>query len=85
MHNTITGKPSSFHCGPEIHQMKLNNNWMKQVIKNPNWLEADQLGIYSTSAAEELKELNEGLPGSNPASGQSVARTRNHLISSPMT
>ena len=23
--NTMTGIPSSFHCGPEIQQMKLNN------------------------------------------------------------
>ena len=23
--NTIAGKPSSFHSGPEIKQMKLNN------------------------------------------------------------
>ena len=48
MANTITGKPSSLHCGPEIQQMKLNNKWMKQV-KNPNWQQADQLAIYKCS------------------------------------
>ena len=36
MANTVTGKPSSFHFGPEIQQRKLNNKWTKQV-KNPNW------------------------------------------------
>ena len=45
MADTITGKPSSLHCGPEIQQMKLNNTWTKQV-KNPNLQEADQLAIY---------------------------------------
>ena len=42
----ITGKPRSFHCGPEIQRMKLNNNkWTKQD-KNPNWQETNQLTIY---------------------------------------
>ena len=52
MANTITGKPSSFHCGPEIQEMKLNNKWTKQV-KNPNWQEADQLAIYKGSQEVE--------------------------------
>ena len=29
--DTITGKPSSFHCGPEIQQVQLNDKWTKQV------------------------------------------------------
>ena len=45
MANTVTGNPSSSHCGPEIQQMKLYNKWTKQV-KNPNWQEADQLAIH---------------------------------------
>jgi len=46
--NTITGKPSSFHCGPEIQQMKLKQNTMK----NPNGRR--QTGWLYTSSAEEL-------------------------------
>ena len=36
MGNTIAGKPSSFHRGPEIKQVKLNNKSAEQ-IKSPNW------------------------------------------------
>ena len=50
--NTITGKPSSFHCGPEIQQMKLHNEWEKQ-IKSPNCQKADTLAVYNSSRGVE--------------------------------
>ena len=60
MVNTIAGKPSSFHCGPEIKQMKLTTNERNRLrIPTGNWPD--------TSTA---KELNQGLPDVNPASGQ---------------
>ena len=51
MTNTMTGKPSSLNCGPEIQQIKLNNKWTKQV-KNSNWQEAHQLATYIQSATK---------------------------------
>ena len=51
--------------------MKLNNKCTKQV-KNPKWQDADQLAIIIQTCV--AKELNQGLPGSNPASGQSGTR-----------
>ena len=49
--NTINGKPSSFHCGPEIQQMKLNK--LTKQVKNPNCQAADQLAIYKCSRGGE--------------------------------
>ena len=45
-----------------MKQIFLNEH---NIVKNPNWQEADQLAIYNIA-----KELNSGLPRTNPTSDQ---------------
>ena len=50
MVNTITGKPSSLLCQPEIQEVN-------ETVKNPNWQEADQLAIYKRSQGIERIQI----------------------------
>ena len=47
------------------------------IVKNPNWLEANQLAIYKRGRGFELR-ATEKL--TNPGSGQSEIRTRDRRI-----
>ena len=63
----------------EVHlALKLVHRHFTFWNKHPNWQEANQLAIYKRS-----RELSQGLPGTNPASGQSGTWTRDLQISSP--
>ena len=56
----ITGKPRSFHCGPEIQRMKLNNNKLTKQDKNPNRRETNQLATYKSCRGVQLRGSNPG-------------------------
>ena len=49
------------------------------IVKNPNWPEANQLAIYKRGRGFELGATNK----SNPGSGQSGTQTRDRRIASP--
>ena len=46
---TITGGPSSLHCGPDIKKER-EINIKHKMLENPTWLEAIQLVIYTVQS-----------------------------------
>jgi len=56
--------------------IQMENN----IVKNPNWPEANQLAIYKSARGFELRATAKQI---HAASGQSGTRTRDRLTGSP--
>ena len=65
--------------GPSKYLKQTIQNELNRV-KNPNWVEANQLAIYKPVA----EDLNSGLPWTNPASSQKGTWTRGLRFASPV-
>ena len=60
--------------------MKTNNANKRNMVKNPNWQEADQLAIYKRGRGVELGSTKKQLQ----LSGKSGTQTRDLRIQSPV-
>ena len=65
--------------GPSIKRYKEIIEIENNMVKNPNWQEANQLAIYKRGRRVELWGYRE----TTPSSGQSGTWTRDLRISSP--
>ena len=63
MVNTISGAPVAYIVTLLNRQTNIANK--HKLVKNPNLLEADQVGYL-----QDLDELNSGPPNTNPSSGE---------------